>query len=113
MRRPPTTTRPTTAWSARPTSGANGSTTARSRATRARGQRRLEPGPARRVGGAARLGLPTYALARSHARARLANPEGAGPEGDRELAQARPRHLGGAWRAEALHLIQGHVLGGT
>ena len=35
----------------------------------------------------------------------------AGRGGDRELARARPRHLGGARRAEALHLVEGDVLG--
>ena len=30
----------------------------------------------------------------------------------RALARTRPRHLGGARRAEALHLLEGHVLGG-
>ena len=33
--------------------------------------------------------------------------------GDRALAGAGPRHLGGARRAEALHLLEGHVLGGA
>ncbi len=32
-------------------------------------------------------------------------------DGDRPLARARPRHLGGARRAPALHLLEGHVLG--
>ncbi len=36
-------------------------------------------------------------------------PPGRG--GDRALARARPRHLGGARRAEALHVVEGHVLG--
>ena len=35
----------------------------------------------------------------------------AGRGGDRELARARPRHLGGARRAEALHVVQADVLG--
>ena len=32
---------------------------------------------------------------------------------DRALARARPRHLGGARRAAALHVVEGHVLGGV
>ena len=35
----------------------------------------------------------------------------AGRGGARALARARPRHLGGARRAAALHLVQAHVLG--
>ncbi len=35
-----------------------------------------------------------------------------GRGGARELARARPRHLGGARRAAALHLVEAHVLGG-
>ena len=35
----------------------------------------------------------------------------AGRGGARALARARPRHLGGARRAEALHVVEGHVLG--
>ena len=34
-----------------------------------------------------------------------------GRDGDRELAQPRPRDLGGARRAEALHVVQADVLG--
>ena len=36
----------------------------------------------------------------------------AGRDGDHALARAGPRHLGGARRAEALHVLEGHVLGG-
>ena len=36
-----------------------------------------------------------------------------GRAGDRELARARPGDLGGAGRAEALHQLQDHVLGGA
>ena len=32
--------------------------------------------------------------------------------GDRQLAAARPRHLGGARRPQALHVVEAHVLGG-
>ena len=35
----------------------------------------------------------------------------AGRGRDRALARARPRHLGGARRAAALHVVEGHVLG--
>ena len=45
------------------------------------------------------------------ARARVADPQAAGRGGDRQLARARPRHLGGARRPEALHLVEAHVLG--
>ena len=34
-------------------------------------------------------------------------------DGDRALARARPRHLGGPRRAAALHVLEGHVLGGV
>ena len=37
----------------------------------------------------------------------------AGRGGARALARARPRHLGGPRRAEALHLVEGDVLGGA
>ena len=39
----------------------------------------------------------------------ILQPPGRG--GDRELAQARPRHLGGARRAQALHLLEDVLLG--
>ncbi len=84
----------------------------RERAARPRRQRRPLAGPARRLGRGARLALPAHALARLAARARLADALHAGRGGDRELAQARPRHLGGARRAQALHVVQAHVLGG-
>ena len=44
---------------------------------------------------------------------RLADADPAGRGGAGELAQARPRHLGGARRAAALHLVQADVLGGA
>ncbi len=74
-------------------------------------QRRLQPGPARRVGRGPRLVLPPHEVARPPARAHLADPREAGRGGDRALARARPRHLGGARRAEALHLVEADVLG--
>ena len=55
--------------------------------------------PARRLGRPARLRLPPHSLARLARRARLADPQAPGRDGDHELAQARPRHLGGARRA--------------
>ena len=83
----------------------------RGRAAGAHRQRRLRPAPARRLGRGARLGLPAHQVARPPARARLADPRAPGRGGARELARARPRHLGGARRAEALHLVEADVLG--
>ena len=74
-------------------------------------QRRPLAGPARRLGRGARLRLPAHQVARLAARERLADARPPGRAGDRELAQARPRDLGGARRAEALHLLQADVLG--
>ena len=69
-------------------------------------QRRLRPAPARRLGCAARLGLPAR-----QGRA-TSSPSGSGRSsseqvepGARALARAGPRHLGGARRAQALHLV--------
>ncbi len=42
----------------------------------------------------------------------LADPRQAGGVGARELARPRPRHLGGARRSQALHLLEADVLGG-
>ena len=69
--------------------------------------------PARRVGRGARLGLPAHEVARPPARAALADAQAPGRGGARALARARPRHLGGPRRAEALHLVEDHVLGGA
>src|SRR4029450_10859634 len=73
-------------------------------------KRRLPPAPARHVGGAARLGIPARALAGASPRARLADARPAG----RERARPRPRagwwHLGGARRAEPLHLVESVLL---
>ena len=41
----------------------------------------------------------------------VAGAQATGRGGDQALARARPRHLGGARRAAALHLEQDHVLG--
>ena len=51
-------------------------------------------------------------LARSPGRGDLADPGQAGGAGHHPLAGAGPGHVGGARRAEALHLLEGHVLGG-
>ena len=75
-------------------------------------QRRLQPGPARRLGRGARLDLPAHPLARPAAGAALADHRQAGRDGARELARPRPRHLGGARRPQALHLVEADVLGG-
>ena len=83
----------------------------RQRPPRADRQRRLQPAPARRVGHDAGLDLPAREVARPPARAPLAADRAARRGRDRELAQARPRHLGGARGRQALRLLQGHVLG--
>ena len=75
-------------------------------------QRRLRAPPARRLGDDPRLVLPAHEVARRPARPLLADPVQAGGDGDHALARAGPRHLGGARRAQALHVLQGHVLGG-
>ena len=75
-------------------------------------QRRPRPGPARRVGRDPRLVLPPHQVARPPARADLADPHQAGRGRTGQLARSRPRHLGGARGAQALHLLQAHVLGG-
>ena len=51
-------------------------------------------------------------LARPAARARVADPQAPGRGGARALARARPWHLGGARRAQALHVVEADVLGG-
>ena len=60
----------------------------------------------------ARLGLPAHQVAATHCPSSvwpmLMAP---GRGGARALAGARPRHLGGARRAAALHLLQADVLG--
>ena len=83
----------------------------RGRAAGARRQRRPLAGPARRLGRGARLGLPAHEVARLAAGERVADARPPGRDGDRELAQPRPRDLGGARRAEALHVVQADVLG--
>ena len=76
-------------------------------------QRRVEPGPARPLGRGSRLGLPAHEVARRDAGAVLADARAAGAGGDRQLEGARTRHLGGARRAAALHLVEADVLGGA
>ena len=66
---------------------------------------------ARRVGRGARLDLPAHALARPAARPAVADHQAPGRGGAGALARARPRDLGGARRAEALHLVEADVLG--
>ena len=85
----------------------------RARAARAGRQRRLRAEAARRLGRAAGLGLPAHPQPRLARRPRVADPPAPGRAGDRELARARPRHLGGPRRAQALHLVQGVLLGGV
>ena len=85
----------------------------RGRAARARRQRRLQPGAARRLGRAARLGLPPHEVARPPGRAHLADREAPGRDGPGEVARAGPRHLGDPRRAEALHVVEDDVLGGA
>ena len=79
----------------------------------ARRQRRLQPEPARRLGHAARLGLHPHEEPRPAARVGVADPRAAGRGGDRALARARPRHLGGPRRAQALHVVEDLLLGGV
>ena len=83
----------------------------RQRPPRADRQRRLQPAPARRVGHDAGLDLPAREVARPPARAPLAADRAARRGRDRELEAARPRHLGGPRRGQALRLLEGHVLG--
>ena len=83
----------------------------RQRPPRADRQRRLQPAPARRVGHDAGLDLPAREVPRPPARAPLAADRAARRGRDRELEEARPRHLGGARRGQALRLLEGHVLG--
>ena len=84
----------------------------RGRAAGAHRQRRLRPEAARRLGRAARLGLPAHEVARRAAR--VARGRSSCKQVEKAidaLARARPRHLGGARRAQALHVLEGHVLG--
>ncbi len=74
-------------------------------------QRGLQPEPARRLGRGAGQLLPAHQVARPPARAHLADPQEAGRGRHRALEGARPGPVGGARRAQALHLVQAHVLG--
>ena len=91
------------------------STTSTATSTRSRcaiGNGAYAPAAARRLGRAARLDLPAHEVARRAARVDVADPRASQVEQrDRPLARARPRHLGGPRRAQALHLLEGHVLG--
>ena len=75
-------------------------------------QRRLPPAPARRVGRRAGLDLPAHPLARPAARPAVADHQAPGRRRPGALARTRPGDLGGPRRAQALHLLQAHVLGG-
>ena len=115
----PRTRRPSsrscTGSAARSASRSRSSSTSRLRALAAGAdrQRRLQPGPARRLGRGARLDLPAHAVARPAARPPVADHQAPGRAGLGALARARPRHLGGARRAQALHLLEADVLGGS
>ena len=74
-------------------------------------QRRVRPAAARRLGRAARLGVPALQGGRPPRQPDLADPREAGRRGAQALARARRRDLGGARRAAALHLVEDHVLG--
>ena len=85
----------------------------RQRAAGAHRQRRLRPDAARHLGHDARFGVPARQVARADPGDAVAGAQAAGRGGDQALARTRPRHLGGARRAAALHLEQDHVLGGA
>ena len=70
-----------------------------------------QPDAARHLGHDAGLGLSTRQVARAYLRHAVAGAQGTGRRGDQALARTRPRHLGGARRAAALHLVEDHVLG--
>ena len=74
-------------------------------------QRRLLAAPERRLRGAARLGLHPLARPRRRQRRALEDRLRAGRGGDRDLGAARPGHLGGPRRAEALPVLEADVLG--
>ncbi len=74
-------------------------------------KRRLQAAPERRVRRRARLGVPAHARRRPHPPATVARAPGPGPLCARRLAPARSGHLGGARRAQALRLVEAHVLG--
>ena len=82
------------------------------RAAGADRQRRLQPGPARRLGRGARLDLPAHAVARPASGPPVADHQAPGGGGADALARARPGDLGGPRRAQALHLLEADVLGG-
>ena len=74
-------------------------------------QRGVRPAAARRLGRAARLGVPALQGGRPPRQPDLADPREAGRRGAQALARAGRRHLGGARRAAALHVVEDHVLG--
>ena len=76
-------------------------------------QRGVRAAPARRLGSAPRLGLPPHEGRRVPERRGLGEPRAPGGGGGGSMAPARPRHLGGSRRAQALHDVEDHVLGGV
>ena len=68
---------------------------------------------ARRLGFDAGLGVSARQVPRADSGDVVAGAQATGRGGDQALARARPRDLGGARRAAALHLEQDHVLGGA
>ena len=83
----------------------------RGRAAGADRQRRLQPAPERRLRRAAGLDLHPHQGPGPAAGPGLGDRHRAGRGGDRGLGRARPGDLGGARRAEALRLLEDHVLG--
>ena len=82
------------------------------RAARPPRQRRLRPEAERRLRVGAGLDPAAHAAQRTPARPALAHRQGAGRVCRRDLAAARPGHLGGPRQAAALRLVEDHVLGG-
>ena len=74
-------------------------------------QRGVRPEAARRLGRPAGLGLPARPVRRPPRQPDLADPRQAGGPGAEALARAGRRDLGGAGRAQALHVLEDHVLG--
>ena len=74
-------------------------------------ERGLRAAPARRLGRDPRLDLPAHVVPGPPRRSHVVDPQRPRGDGHRGVAPAGSRHLGGPRRAEALHLVQGHVLG--
>ena len=75
-------------------------------------QRRLRPAPERRLRRGARLDPAAHPPQPAAAATAVADRAGPGRVRDEGLAPARPGHLGGARQAQALRLLEAHVLGG-